>query len=192
MLVLSGGGLIVGAILALVIIVGLIRILNELKNFARAIAAGDFAYAVKRREKGEVGLVLEAIHYIPKVLSGIVEDARILAGGIKTGKLRNRFDLSQLPGTYADLGRAFNAIANAYTDIIDSLPMSLMTCDKDRRIRFLNKAGQNLLGGENTGKDCVVLLLGRVRASARPAWPPTAFTTRRSSSTPADGAWKSP
>ncbi|MDR1659509.1 MAG: PAS domain-containing protein, partial [Desulfovibrio sp.] len=167
MLALSGGGLILGAILALFIIAGLIRVLNELKSFAGGIAAGDFTYVVKRREKGEVGLVLEAIHRIPEVLAGILDDARILANDIKTGKLRNRADLSQLSGSYADLGKAFNHIAYAYTDIIDALPMPLMTCDKDLRIRFLNKAGQNLLGGENTGRDCVELLKGQATGAGQ-------------------------
>ncbi|MDR3358014.1 MAG: methyl-accepting chemotaxis protein [Desulfovibrio sp.] len=161
LLALSGGGLVLGAILVLVIIAGLIRVLNELKNFAGAIAAGDFVHTVKRREKGEVGLVLEAIHRIPEVLTGMIGNARTLANDIKTGKLRNRADLSQLSGSYADLGKAFNHIANAYTDLIDSLPMPIMACDKDCGIRFLNKTGQALLDGENLGKDCVEILKGQ-------------------------------
>jgi methyl-accepting chemotaxis protein len=158
MLALSGGALAFGALLALYIVVGLSRTLHGLQALAGAIAAGDFSYVVKFREKGEIGRVIAAMYRIPEVLADVIRESKELAESIKVGNLRRRDDISRLSGSYADLGKALNHIADAYTDIIDTLPMPVMACDANCRIRFLNRLGQTLVGGENLGSKCAELL----------------------------------
>jgi methyl-accepting chemotaxis protein/CHASE3 domain sensor protein len=158
MLALSAGALVFGALIALAIVFGLIRVLNGLQTLAGAIADGDFSRSVSLREKGEIGRVAEAMRRIPEVLGHVTGQAKTLANDVKLGNLRRRIELSRLSGSYADLGKAFNQIVDVFTDIMDALPMPVMACDKNCRIRFLNKLGASLVGGENVGVGCAGLL----------------------------------
>ncbi|MDL2272474.1 methyl-accepting chemotaxis protein [Desulfovibrio sp. OttesenSCG-928-I05] len=146
MMMLSAVGLILGLLLAAFIIVGIVRVLNQLSQFAAAVARGDFSYQMKSREKGEIGVVIGAMRQIPEVLTGMVNIARALANDINVGKLRQRGETAALQGAYADLGNAINGLSDAYTEIIDALPMPVFTCDKSDAVLFLNASGQKVVG----------------------------------------------
>ncbi|MDR1778081.1 MAG: methyl-accepting chemotaxis protein [Desulfovibrio sp.] len=154
LVILSGCGLAVGTLVAVFIIFGLIRVFKDMDGFAEAIAAGDFTYKTQSREKGEIGRVLEAMQRIPVILRELIDDAKTLANDIKIGNFRYRADISALSGSYGELGSAINLISDSYTHIIDNLPMSIMACDKDNKIRFLNKTAQQSLNGEHIGSRC--------------------------------------
>ena len=158
LMILSAVGLVIGAALAALIIFGIIRVLNDLSAFAAAVSGGNFAYAAKTREKGEIGTVIAAMQQIPAVLNGMIEMSKTLANDINTGNLRSRGDVRRLRGTFVDLGDAINGICSAFTDIIDALPMPVMTCDSKNKVRFFNKAGQAVVGGEHVGAGCKDLL----------------------------------
>ncbi|MDR2799984.1 MAG: hypothetical protein LBB52_01800, partial [Desulfovibrio sp.] len=72
LLAASIAGVVLAVLMALIIVIGLIRVLRELGGFAGAIAAGNFDYQVKTREKGEIGGMVEAMRKIPDVLNAIV------------------------------------------------------------------------------------------------------------------------
>ncbi|MDL2267306.1 methyl-accepting chemotaxis protein [Desulfovibrio sp. OttesenSCG-928-G15] len=158
MLMLSCAGIIIGAALALFIIVGIVRVLNEMAAFAAASASGNFAYQVKSKEKGEIGVVINSMKQIPEVLIGIMNVCKTLANDINSGKFRVRGDVAALPGSFHELGGAINGIAEAYTDVIDALPMPVVSCGTDSKVQFVNKPGQIVTGGENIGQSCNKLL----------------------------------
>ena len=151
---ISVAGVAIGAALAALIIFGIIRVLHDLSGFANAISSGNFSYQIKTRERGEIGIVVDAMRQIPTLLSGMIQTMQNLAHSIHVGKLRERGDTSALPGEYKVLGDSINGIANAYTDILDTLPVPMMTCDMNFNVQFYNKAGQESVGGNHVNVPC--------------------------------------
>lgn len=154
MLATSVVGVVMGAVIALIIIIGLVRVLRDLSAFARAIAKGDFAYQVRTGEKGEIGAMVSAMYHIPGTLKKIIDRATATARDIRVGKLRERLDTALFPGSFADLAVAVNTVSEAYTDIIDAVPTPMMACDKAFIAMFHNKAGQNIAGSDRVHTPC--------------------------------------
>jgi methyl-accepting chemotaxis protein len=150
----SAGGMIVGILIAFIIILGLIRVLREVVAFAGAIARGDFDYQVKTREKGEIGNMVESMKQIPGVLQRVVSDIGGGVGLLQGGHYRARLNPADYAGAYGDLIASVNSVAETYTDVLDVVPIPIMTCDKNLAIRFLNKSGQDVVGGNKTGDRC--------------------------------------
>ena len=161
MMVMGSIGLILGIVIALFIVIGIIRVLRELSSFAQAVSKGDFAYQVNVKEKGEIGGMVVAMQAIPSVLETIIVTARELANSIKMGQLRKRFDTQTLDGSFSNLGVAVNTVSDAYTDLIDAMPLPVMACDVSSHVKFANKSGQDLLEGD--AHDSVKDLLSAVQ-----------------------------
>ncbi len=147
MMIFSGVGVLVGVALAVFIILGIVRVLAELSRFASAIAMGNFKLELKNREKGEIGGMVKAMKTIPEVLEKVLSTANELAADVRMGKLRKRLDVGGFSGSFSDLAVAVNTVSDAYTVIIDSLPLPVMAGDKNCSVTFLNKSGQDLVGG---------------------------------------------
>ncbi len=151
---MGGVGVLLGVIFAAVIIIGIVRVLNNLSAFAGAIARGDFSHRLNVREKGEIGAMVEAMRQIPDVLSKVIQGARTLSDGIGSGRFRERLSLGEYSGSYADLAGAVNTVGDAYTMVMDELPVPVMCCDKDNKVTFLNTIGQANIGGNFTNTEC--------------------------------------
>lgn len=147
-------GVLIGVAIALLIIVTFVRVLNQLASFASAIAAGDFTYKVRTKEKGEIGTMVQAMERIPAVLGDIIATATTLANNIRVGKLRERLDVANFNGSYRDLAVSVNTVGDAYTGMIDVMPIPLMTANKDMVVQFYNNACQGLVGGNNVNTQC--------------------------------------
>ena len=154
MLMTGGGGVLLGVLIAVLIVIGIVRVLREMSLFASAVARGDFEHQAKVREKGEIGAMLTAMREIPAVLERIISSANSLAEGTRMGKLRERFDTDTLMGSFSRLGVAVNTVSDSYTDIIDALPLPVMTCDTKMRVNFMNKIGQSIVGGDHPLVPC--------------------------------------
>lgn len=154
MLMTGGAGVALGLVIAVIIVFGIVRVLREMSVFASAVVQGDFAHEVKVKEKGEIGTMLTAMREIPAVLEGIMASAHEMAVNIRGGKLRERFDTSTLSGSFSRLGLAVNGVSDAYTEVIDAIPLPVMTCGTDMQIHFLNPAGQTTMGGNNVRTPC--------------------------------------
>ena len=141
-------GIIIGALLAVFIIVGIVRVLTELSAFAGAVARGDFSYHVRTREKGEIGSMVTAMRQIPSVLEKLIND---IANGVKAlqvGHYRARLNPAEYDGAYGNLVTSVNSVAEAYTNVLDELPLPIMSADKAMTVNFSNRAGQDAMGGE--------------------------------------------
>ena len=154
MLIISVVGVLIGIALAAFIIIGIVRVLNELARFAGAVAAGNFSHQIKTRERGEIGAMVTAMKQIPAVLQNIIDTANNLAKAITVGKLRERLNTSEFSGSYGDLATAVNTVGNAYTSILDALPIPVMAADKTYTVTFYNKAGQDTVGGNLVDTPC--------------------------------------
>ena len=154
MLLIGGVGVLVGALLALFIIVGIVRVLGDLAKFAGAVASGDFTAQIRSREKGELGNTIAAMRKIPEVLGDIISTAHNLSNAIRGGKLRERLDTTHFPGSFGDLAVAVNVLSDSYTIIIDTMPSPIMGCDRDFNITFLNKSAQGVIGGNKLDVQC--------------------------------------
>ena len=154
LLVTGGVGLVFGIACALLIVVGIVRMLNELARFASAVARGDFKQVIKVREKGEIGTVIEAMRHIPQTLEHVIQQARELSNAISSGEFRKRLDTNSLPGSFSDIGSSINTVSDSYTVILDALTLPIFTSDKSHRVLFLNKAAQALAGGNLVHEQC--------------------------------------
>ena len=154
LLVTGGIGLVFGIACALLIVVGIVRMLNELARFASSVARGDFKQEITIREKGEIGTVIEAMKHIPQTLENVIQQARELSNAISSGEFRKRLDTNSLPGSFSDIGSSINTVSDSYTAILDALTLPIFTSDKSHRVLFLNKAAQALAGGNPVHEQC--------------------------------------
>jgi methyl-accepting chemotaxis protein len=148
----SAAGIVIGILAAIVIIVGLIRVLRDTSAFARAIAAGDFQAQAQCREKGEIGELLEAVRQIPAVLQSILRDYQMLEKQMEAGELDAKGDPGAYKGGFATLIVGTNAILNRFLHILDNIPSPILMMGKDLRLTYMNGSGRNLAGADYKGK----------------------------------------
>ena len=143
---LGGAGILLGAVIALVIIMGIIKVLNELSAFAGAISRGNFDYQVKVTEKGEIGSMIDGMKLIPAMLNQIIEKAGALADRVSSGRLRDRLDPKEFPGAFSNIAVGVNTVGDSYTNLLDELPLPVVAADKQHQLIFQNSVGKNVLG----------------------------------------------
>ncbi len=146
-LVVSLAGILLGAVFAGLIIIGLIRVLKDLAGFASAVSLGNFSYQIKTKEKGEIGGMVETMRQIPAVLETVMREAGTLVAAVLSGRFRQRLEVQAFAGAFANLARSVNSVGDAYTSVLDSLPLPLMTSSKEQNALFLNTKAQDALGG---------------------------------------------
>ena len=162
------GGVVFGLLIAAFIVFGLIRVLRDLSGFAAAVARGDFAYTIKVTERGEIGAMISAMRQIPAVFERVMREADELCKKVLAGSFRERMDPAQFSGSFSDLTKQVNLVGNAYTQVIDSMQMPIITCDGRGRTLFLNTAAQKVVGGDHAGVDCDELLKTEKKSSEEP------------------------
>ena len=148
-------GVVLGLLIAAVIVLGIIRVLRELSGFADAVARGDFGHAIKVKEGGEIGRMIAAMRQIPAVFERVIQQADELAKKVLAGSFRERMDAGQFSGSFVNLAKEFNLVGNAYTEVIDSMQLPIITSNGKGQALFLNRAAQKLVGGDlvGTGRD---------------------------------------
>ncbi|MDR2893744.1 MAG: methyl-accepting chemotaxis protein [Deltaproteobacteria bacterium] len=154
MLSVTGVGLLLGIIMAVFIIIGLVRTLRGMGNFADAIAQGDFKAEVKSREGGEVGQTLAALRQIPQVLERLIGDLKTGSSKILVGEYQVRLKADGFPGSFETLATSVNTVCDAYTKILDTMPLVIFTGDRDKKILYANTLARSILGGDMSGRSC--------------------------------------
>ncbi|MDR0239198.1 MAG: methyl-accepting chemotaxis protein [Deltaproteobacteria bacterium] len=148
------GGVLLGLAFAGFLIYGIVRVLREAGKFAGAVARGDFTHAVAVKEGGEIGDMIAAMRQIPAVLERLVEQANALANSVLSGHLRERMDDTAFSGSFSSLTKAVNTVSGAYTNVVDSLSIPIMCCDKKQNVLFLSERAQQVMGDNAVGKHC--------------------------------------
>ena len=152
MLGISVGGLILGSLLAAFIIFGLIKVLHDVRNFAAAIANGEFNTEVNNTEGGEIGEMLAAMREIPAVLQSILNDYQKFEKRIASGELDANVDPSAYKGGFATLVNDTNDVLNCYLAVIDTIPSPILAMDKGLRVSYMNACGRGIAGSDYKGK----------------------------------------
>lgn len=154
MMIVGAVGLLAGVLIAVVIVIGIVRVLTQMSAFAEAVSLGRFDHVIKVREKGEIGTMITAMRAIPEVLGSIISHAEALSKSIRRGKLRERFDVNEFSGSFSQLSVAVNTVSDAYTTIIDAMPTPMMSANKEGKAHFFNSAWKEFAGEDLSGHPC--------------------------------------
>ena len=157
-LVLGLIGLLVGVGVAFFIVMGIVRMLGQLGRFAEDMAHGKLDTKVNIREGGEVGVMVESMRSISKVLNDIIVEYGELERDIETGLLGAQTDKSLFSGAFAELMQGTNNILSRFRLVIDSIPSPVVVLDKNLKANFLNTAARQVAGEEYKGKTCKELV----------------------------------
>ncbi len=130
------------------------RPLRSATRYAEAIARGDFSQTVNATSKDETGSLIRSMQAIPEALRRVISSAEDVSNGVQTGHLRERLDISGFQGEYRELALAVNAVGDAYTMIIDALPVPIMGCSRNHKVIFLNSSAQVVAGPGLVGESC--------------------------------------
>ncbi|MDR1776583.1 MAG: methyl-accepting chemotaxis protein [Desulfovibrio sp.] len=156
MLGASGTGIVLAVLLACLIVFGVVHVLGELGRFAEAVAAGDFSYTIKSREKGAVGAMRESIMRIPATLNSIMSDYHMLVTEIEHGDITISVDAGKYTGAFSEMVKGTNNILTRFLGIIGNIPSPVAMLDKDLRIEYLNGAAIEIGGNDYRNKNAGV------------------------------------
>ncbi|MDR1857797.1 MAG: methyl-accepting chemotaxis protein [Desulfovibrio sp.] len=148
------GSFLVGILIAAFIIVGLVRTLSRVSVFAGHVADGDLDAECRVTEKGEIGAMVKSIQTIPEVLTQLREGFAELTDRIRRGEAGAIGSEQAYKGGFRQIVKGVNASLGRLTGIIGEIPSPVVVMDGERKVRFLNKAGQALVGGDYDGKPC--------------------------------------
>ena len=151
-------GVAVGVLFAIFIIVGLIKILNDLGAFAKAVADGDFSHHIKTREKGEIGSMVQNMQQIPAVLQSILNDYQTLEKRIEDGELDVKSDPAAYKGGFSTMVAGTNAILSRFLLLVENIPTPVVMLNKELKATYVNAIGRAVAGGEYKGKTCKQLM----------------------------------
>ncbi|MDR1241244.1 MAG: methyl-accepting chemotaxis protein [Deltaproteobacteria bacterium] len=154
MLLTSLAGTILGLALAIFLIMRLSRMLKGMAGYVDKVSLGEFNSNFVVKEKGEMGLMFESIRKITAVLTDIVGKCDNLANDISSGRFLSRLNLAQFQGEFSKLANAVNVVGDSYTNVFDSLPVSIVTANSELKLEFLNKPARKLAGGNKAGLSC--------------------------------------
>jgi methyl-accepting chemotaxis protein len=91
---------------------------------------------------------------IPSMLERLIVEANDVADKIFVGDYRARPASDSFPGSFKELIESVDTVANAYTMVLDKIPLAIFTCDQDFKMLFLNDAVKTVLGKDATGETC--------------------------------------
>ncbi len=150
-------GVVIGALLALLIIAGIIRVLNELGRFSGAIAAGDFDYNVRIREKGEIGKMVAAMREIPATLNDVLAEYKKLENDVESGNMATQGNANAFRGGFATLIQGTNAILGRFLTVLENIPSPVVILNKDLKASYINAVARSVAGEDYKGKTCFEL-----------------------------------
>jgi methyl-accepting chemotaxis protein len=154
MIIASLAGLLLGLLLAVITVLGIVKVLKDLSLFAEATAQGDFTAQVRTRETGEIGAMIASMKQIPTVLGTILADYQDLEKRIEGGILNARGDASKYRGGFATLINGTNEILARLNTVIDSIPSPVLMLNEETKFLFMNKSGKDVAGSDYQGKTC--------------------------------------
>ena len=150
----SAIGLVAGIIITLFIILGLIKVLTRMGGFASAIANGNFSYDPQIREKGEIGLMVQAMQQIPSTLNEVLAEYRTLENKVENGELQAKGNETLFKGEFATLIRGTNAVLGRFLGVIEHIPSPVVILDRTLKAMYINAVAREVAGENYEGKTC--------------------------------------
>ncbi|NCD34329.1 MAG: HAMP domain-containing protein [Spartobacteria bacterium] len=122
---------------------GIMRSVRRIGRVAGRLRKGDLASGesvngrVARDELADVG---RAMDEIAETLSGLLSHADDMVKSVMHGQLRQRAEMTDFEGAYAQLIHGFNAIMESIGGIMDSVPTPVFFLNASSELIFVNKA----------------------------------------------------
>ncbi|NDV21314.1 methyl-accepting chemotaxis protein [Desulfovibrio sp. JC022] len=123
----------------------------ELEQVVSKVVKGHFEFESDDKARGVYRQILSLVDS----LKGFQNDTDAIITAIEKGELERKGDVSKYEGGFATMIEGVNTLVTLYCELLNSLPVGILTRGKDREILFLNKAGMDI-GGINSfnGKQC--------------------------------------
>ncbi|WP_320009354.1 methyl-accepting chemotaxis protein [Maridesulfovibrio sp.] len=145
MTITSGVTLLVAIILAYFISRSITIPLAKARTFVQELAGGNLNCKMEVDQKDEVGMICKDMSQVERTLRNVMSEIDNTITGIEVGKIDSRADSSNFQGSYAELINRTNMAMTVMRSFIDSVPVPIMTMDRDMKILFMNDTGIKLL-----------------------------------------------
>ncbi len=114
--------------------------------FARKVSKGDLSQTLHINREDEIGLLVSAINKMVLELENVLKEMDDLVQAIQEGRLNARADSEAFEGGWQGLVLGVNNLIATLAGHIDNIPVPSMIIDKDFTIRYMSKAGAEILG----------------------------------------------
>ncbi|WP_421900747.1 methyl-accepting chemotaxis protein [Maridesulfovibrio sp.] len=146
MTLMSGLTLLAGAVLAFFIARSITGPLSKARVYVQELASGNLDTKMAVNQNDEVGMICKDMAQVGSTLNKVMSEIDTAITGIEEGRIDSQADSSELKGSFAELINRTNLAMNVMRSFIDSVPMPVMTIDREMNILFMNKPGTDLLG----------------------------------------------
>ena len=123
--------------------------LNVTAEYIDRISKGDIPAKITDNYKGDFNEVVTNLNSLIDTINGMGGDIRDMCIGAFFGKFSTRVDVSRHNGLFKKIIGGINDLMNTMVKHIDSIPLPILTMDKDLNILYMNKTGLTLLGKGN-------------------------------------------
>ena len=119
--------------------------INAISGAAEKIATGNLDIVIDTDGEDETGNLAKSFEHIVSAVKGLREDIGMLISAAAEGDLNRRADPSKQQGDYRKVIEGVNHMLDTLVGQIDSMPTPIMTMDTDFSVKYINKAGADLL-----------------------------------------------
>ena len=127
--------------------------LNVCAEYVDRISKGDIPERITDEYKGDFNEIKNNLNQCIDVVNALVSEAGMLVRAAVEGKLETRGDVEKFSGDYAKIVQGVNTTIETLVGHIDSIPAPAMIIDTDFSIRYMSKAGADVLG---TSQDALI------------------------------------
>jgi methyl-accepting chemotaxis protein len=120
--------------------------LNVAAEYIYRISKGDIPELITDEYKGDFNEIKNNLNQCIESIDGLVNEAAILADSAAEGRLERRSNVNNFNGDYARIIEGFNSSIDTLVGHINQIPTPVMIIDNEFNIRFMNKAGADILG----------------------------------------------
>jgi methyl-accepting chemotaxis protein len=136
----------VGIAVAFILAFTISKRLGKTVRYAEEITSGKFDTELDITGKDELATLAAAMRRIPETLTDMADSFKQTSNDIRTGHLSNRADASRFQGSFGDIVRSSNDIADAFSGYLENVPLPIMAIDSKYTITYLNKAALEVAG----------------------------------------------
>lgn len=115
---------------------------------AECMAQGEFQTDLQVKGKDELAQMARAVGAVSETIQSMLADIEATNTTIEEGRFDARVHEDQYNGAYRGIAQGINTMVGTFVQHLDSIPLPVLTIDKDYTVRYMNKAGAGLTGLE--------------------------------------------
>jgi methyl-accepting chemotaxis protein len=120
--------------------------LNVAAEYVDRISKGDIPEKISDEYKGDFNEIKNNLNQCIEAVNGLVTEAAMLVDAAVEGRLETRGDMEKFSGDFAKIVKGVNTTIETLVGHINQIPTPVMIIDKDFTIRFMNRAGADVIG----------------------------------------------